>query len=100
TAFSMDFQESILLRLRKCSDTVNTDCLRCTDINGDPMEYQTIVAVDGSGKPIDFQGNLLIGPGNTWSSDPQPLRFTGRVTRIDGVGRFVEPILKIESVPT
>ena len=52
TAFSMDFQESILLRLRKCSDTVNTDCLRCTDINGDPMEYQTIVAVDGSGKSV------------------------------------------------
>jgi hypothetical protein len=97
TAFSMDFRESILLRLRKCSDTVDTDCLRCTDINGDPLEYQKIVALDGSGKPIDFVGAQRLEQG--WYLEPQPLRLTGRVTRIDGVGRFVEPILKIERVP-
>jgi hypothetical protein len=91
-------QGTILLRLRKCSDTVDTDCLRCTDINGDPLEYQKIVALDGSGKPIDFVGAQRLEQG--WYLVPQPLRLTGRVTRIDGIGRFVEPILKIERVPT
>ncbi len=88
---------TILLRLRKCSSSVTTDCLRCTDINGDPLDYQKIVALDSSGKPIDFVGAQRLEQG--WYLDPQPLRLTGRVTRIDGVGRLVEPILKIDRVP-
>ena len=91
--------DSMLLRLRKCSDTVDTDCLRCTDTNGDRLEYGNIVALDGSGKPIDFVGAKRFEQG-WWYYEPQPLRLTGRVTRIDGVGRFVEPILKIERIPT
>jgi hypothetical protein len=89
---------SMLVRVRTCSPTVTVNCLRCEDAEGQPL-HKDVRAIDSSGDEIDFLGDVLIEPPNTWMWRPTPpLRFTGVVTQLNGSGRILQPITKIEPV--
>jgi len=88
--------EGMPIRIRMCSETVTTNCML-------PFKEQEYAyAVDADGKTIDFQGYKQIkeiGP-NAWTAkDGCQLRITGRVKRVNDVGRFIEPIVQIETGP-
>jgi hypothetical protein len=85
--------EGMPIRILMCSDTVTANCI----VPFKDMHY--VYARDNDGKMVDFQGYTQIGP-NAWMlKGGCKLRITGPVTRINGVGRFIEPISKIEAGP-
>jgi hypothetical protein len=84
------------IRIRMCSEVVTANCML-------PFTRQQYACVlDAEGKTIDFQGYKQIpemGP-NAWMKEGGfKLWITGRVTRINGISRFIEPISKIEVGP-
>lgn len=88
--------EGMPIRIRMCSEIVTANCML-------PFKRQEYAYVlDANGKTIDFQGYKQIreiGP-NAWTTQGGfMLRITGRVRRVNGVGRFIEPVIKIEAGP-
>lgn len=89
------------IKLHVCSETRKTSCivyeLNSTENRVRP-DMRDVFVYDQSGMPIDFDGEtLMIDLPNTWTANPKKLKLTGKVTVIDGQGRFIEPIDKIEA---
>lgn len=89
---------SLLVRIAKCSDERTRNCLLCTDKNGKPLEFQDVRAVDSDGNMIDFLGYRRVLPERGWIQNEKPLKFTGRVTVVNGTGRIISPIEKIGQI--
>jgi hypothetical protein len=85
------------VRIRYCSESLRSNCLHAP--LKDPIDFRDVYVLDNSGEVIDFDGEKLIEPPNTWTSESKRIRVTGRVSRVNGVGRFIEPIFKIEAEP-
>lgn len=82
------------VRLNICSDTVLTDCIEWPQ--SIPVDFRDVFVRDSTGDAIDFDGQTLLEPPNSWISYPREVVLTGRVTTVNGVGKFIEPIIRIE----
>ncbi|HKP69403.1 MAG TPA: hypothetical protein VJV05_08970 [Pyrinomonadaceae bacterium] len=87
--------QSIEIRLRVCNDTRQTNCI-VFDSEPRNVDFRKVHVLDDNGDIIDFDGEKLLEPPNTWIANAKKLRLTGRVTVVNGQGQFVEPIEKIE----
>ena len=85
------------IRIRYCSESLKENCMHAP--RKDPIDFRNVYVLDALGQVVDFDGEKLIEPPNTWTSNSQRLLITGRVTRTNGVGRFIEPIVQIEAEP-
>jgi hypothetical protein len=87
--------ESLEIRLRVCSDTRTTDCIV---FDSDPrrVDFRNVFLRDHDGNAIDFDGETLIEPPNTWTAYPKRVKVTGRVKVVDGTGQLIEPIERID----
>lgn len=81
--------QHIPIRLQICNDQIKINCITRMKV---PVDFRDVWVNDKFGKQIDFDGWQLIEEPNTWMSKDQPLRISGRVTKVNGVGRFLEPI--------
>lgn len=79
----------IPIRLRICTDQTTTNCITRLRV---PVDFRDVWVVDRNGNQVDFDGTRLIEEPNTWTSKDLRLRITGRVTIVNGVGRFLDPI--------
>ena len=85
--------ESLEIKLKVCSDERRSNCI----VWSDPVDLRDVYVYDDNGSPIDFDGMKLVKPPNTMSFEGVKLKLTGRVTVVDGRGKLLEPIEKIES---
>ncbi|MDM7920910.1 MAG: hypothetical protein QUS14_01310 [Pyrinomonadaceae bacterium] len=83
------------IRLRVCSETLSRNCI-VFGSNPRNIDFREVYVLDDDGNVIDFDGQRLIEPPNTWTAEPIRLKLTGRVTVINGKGKLVEPIERIE----
>jgi len=86
---------SLEIRLRVCSDARTIDCIV---FGSDPknVDFRDVYLKDHDGNVIDFDGETLSQPPNTWTADAKKVKLTSRVTVVNGRGQFVEPIVRIE----
>ena len=84
----------IEIRLRVCSETLRRNCIV---FNSNPrnVDFREVYVLDDLGESIDFDGERLIEPPNTWTADPVRLKLTGLVTVVNGKGKLLDPIEKI-----
>jgi hypothetical protein len=87
---------SLEIKLRVCSPERRTNCIVWPAPPYPLNDLRDVFVYDDTGSPIDFDGMRIIEPPNTWMFDSVKLKLTGRVTVIDGQGRLIEPIEKIE----
>src|ERR1051325_1020212 len=73
------------IRIRFCSETIKANCMSAFK---EPVDFRDVYVLDNDGNVVDFDGFKLVEPPNMWTSESKDLRVTGRVTRINGVGRF------------
>ena len=88
--------EGIPIRLNICSDGIGLNCITRMSV---AVDYRDVWVQDFSGKQIDFDGARVIEEPNTWTYSPKRVRLTGRVSIVNGTGRFIEPIERIEVAP-
>ena len=88
--------DALPIRIRFCGLDVQTNCIVPF---AEPVDFRKVFVYDKEGEAIDFDGTVLIAEPNTWTSKSQALKITGRVTVVDGIGRFIQPIEKIELPP-
>ena len=86
----------IEIRLRVCSETLRRNCI-VFPFDSDNVDFREVYVLDNLGRTIDFDGERLIEAPNTWTAESVPLKLTGRVTVIDGKGKLIDPIDRIES---
>lgn len=79
----------IPLRLRICSDQVQTNCITRMAV---PVDYRYVWIQDKYGKQIDFDGAKFDSEIKAWTYHDKLIRISGRVSVVNGVGRFLEPI--------
>jgi hypothetical protein len=85
------------IRIRYCSESLQNNCMHAR--RKDPIDFRDVYVLDNAGNIVDFDGYRLVKPPNSWTSEPKRIKVTGRVSRINGIGRFVEPAVQIEAGP-
>lgn len=88
--------QNMEIKLWVCSEERRTNCIVFEPNPENNIDMRKVFVYDNDGDAIDFDGMRLIAP-NHWYADPVRLKLTGKVRVIDGQGRFVEPIEKIEA---
>jgi hypothetical protein len=84
---------SQIITLWVCSDVRKTNCIAAKP----GSELSDIYVLDSNGEKFDFIGLKLIQPSNAWMFDSKKVRITGRVTVVNGKGKLLEPIEKIDA---
>lgn len=87
--------EGVQAKFRVCSESIKTNCI-VWDFSDDGVDFRNVYALNKDGQPLDFDGEELIEPPNSWTSHSKDLKVTGRITVVDGEGRLIDPIEKIE----
>lgn len=86
--------DSMLIRLNVCSETRRSNCIVWP--NYVPVDFRDVFAYDNEGRTVDVDGRILIEPPNTWMNEAEKVKITGMVSVINGKGKFVTPIERIE----
>jgi hypothetical protein len=94
---SLNEKNFLPIRIRYCSESLKDNCMYAP--RKDPIDFRNVYVLDALGQVVDFDGEKLVKRPNNWTSNSQRLRITGRVTRANGVGRFIEPIVQIKAEP-
>lgn len=87
----------MIIQLRVCSPERRTNCIVYEPKPGGDIDLRDVFVYDNDGKAIDFDGLRLLRPPDEWIMEGQRLKLTSRVTIVDGQGKFIEPIEKIEA---
>jgi len=93
TSLTSEPGQNIEIKLPVCSDERRRNCIFVGN-NPGTLDFHKVYIQVNDGKRIDFW--KLIEPPNSWMCILPKLRFTGRVTVVDGEGRLLQPIEKIE----
>jgi hypothetical protein len=94
-----DHPRFIRIKLWVCSESRRNNCLVWPPDTSQGVDFRDVYVLDDKGQPIDFDGETLIEPPNTWTSHSRDLTLTGRVRVINGRGELFDPIEKIEPAP-
>ncbi len=89
--------ESMLARLKVCSDAHQKNCIVWNPNSQEAFDHLMVYIIDDKGQKVAIDGKPMVEKPNPQMIYPQYLMLTAKVTEIDGKGRFLDPIERIES---
>lgn len=89
--------KSMLARMKVCSDEQQKNCIVWSPNSQEGFNPMMAYIIDDKGQKVAIDGKPIVEKPNPQVIYPQYLMLTAKVTEINGKGRFLDPIERIES---